>query len=173
MPNAGRNLKAVMVSNLKASPVKSAILMLGTVVLIVLIARQVGGGPDAASASDGAVAVSGEESSEDGDKATIIKPVVRVPRPRIIETLARDPFGMDWLDMSRVGRVEVESDVEDDVLQLQLTLTGKDESGRAAAVVSGTVVHVGDQIAGFVIDRIEKRSVVLRKGSEKLKLRMP
>lgn len=173
MPNAGGNLKAVVMSNLKASPVKSAILMVGLVVLTVLIGRQVWGGPRQAAA-DIAVA---EPLLVDPDTVKssepAVKPVVRVPKPRIVETLVRDPFAMDWLDLSKLVVNEEDAEAEDDVLQLQLTLTGTDEFGEATAVVSGTVVHVGDRIAGFVIDRIEKRSVVLRKGSEKLKLRMP
>ncbi|GJM26591.1 MAG: hypothetical protein DHS20C16_30060 [Phycisphaerae bacterium] len=173
MANAGGNLKAVVMSNLKASPAKSAILLLGFAVLVVLIVRQVWGGPDEAVAGVPTTELASVDPDAVEGETTTVKPVVRVPRPRIVETLSRDPFAMDWLDISGIVSGEGDTEIEDDVLQLQLTLTGKDEAGQATAVVSGTVVHVGDQIAGFVIDRINKRSVVLRKGSEKLKLRMP
>ncbi len=172
MPGAGGNFKTVLVSNLKVSPVKSAILGVGTIVLAVLIIRQVMGGPQEAGANPDLVAqvVPSDDGTTEEPKP---QPVRRVPRPRIHETLVRDPFAMDWLDLSHAANVEEDVDVEDDVLQLQLTLTGKDEEGQATAVVSGTVVHVGDLIAGYVIERIEKRFVVLRKDTERLKLRMP
>ncbi len=173
MPNAGGNIKAVVVTNLKASPAKSAILLAGIVVLAVLIARQVWGGPSEAEAEIAAPGVTLVDPDTVESSEPVVKPVVRVPKPRIVEALVRDPFAVDWLDLSKLVLSEEEVEAEDDVLQLQLTLTGTDEDGQATAVVSGTVVHVGDRIAGFVIDRIGKRSVVLRKGSEKLKLRMP
>lgn len=173
MANVGGKLRAVVAGNLKASPAKSAILLVGFVVLAVLVFKQLWGGPRVAAAD--APASESMVADPDSSKGSLptVKLVKRVPRPRIIEKLARDPFAMDWLDLSKFSRGEENLDVEDAVLQLQLTLTGTDESGQATAVVSGTVVHVGDQIAGFMIDRIDKRSVVLRKGSEKIKLRMP
>ncbi|NOX57514.1 MAG: general secretion pathway protein GspB [Planctomycetes bacterium] len=168
------NFKSVVMTNLKASPAKSAVLIIGFVVLVVLVARQVGGGASEAAA-EVLVAVdvpAGVESKKDSEN--VLKPPPRVRRPRLPKTLARDPFALDWLviDAGEIAGAE-DADIEGDVLKLQLTLTGKDKSGRATAVVSGTVIHTGDEVAGFVVERIERRSVVLRKGQEEIRLRMP
>lgn len=160
-------------SNLKASPVKSAVLLVGFVILVVLVARQVSGGAKEAVAD----VVDAEnllvEPAGEGDLQSVIAPQVRVPRPKMSKSLARDPFALDWLviDTNRID--EEDLDIEGDVLLLQLTLTGMDKSGQATAVVSGSVIHVGDRVAEFVVERIEKRSVVLRNGQEIIKLRMP
>ena len=65
MSRSGSRVSAVVVANVKASPKQSIVLLVATVVLVVMLVRQFGGGPDKASAK-----VASLEAVATGSEAT-------------------------------------------------------------------------------------------------------
>jgi len=177
--NGGR-LGALLIANLRASPAKSAVLGIGCVVLVVLLARLVVSGPKQAEA-DTAIALIPETTAapkaaaEDGDVVKLVaRP--RLPRPTVRQTLARDPFASDWLAglAGPMSRVEVEENAEtDEALSLQLIMTSDRLDGTRMAIISGLMVYPGSQIGGYEVSEIARYHVTLRNRTGEILLRLP
>lgn len=180
--NRGSGIGAVLLANLRASPGKSAVLGLGTVVLAVLLLRlALGGKPAAAEAATAlvpapanaavAVAAPGGAAGTGGTAGSIAAPrEPRRPRPRLRQIpAARDPFSLTWLGASGASAAGGEAPGE---LTLQMILTAG-EDAKGLAVISGVVVHPGSTIGRFEVVKIGQRSVTLRDQTQTVTLRMP
>ncbi len=161
-------------ANIKASPAKSVILLVGTLVLIFLLVRQLSKGPDKAEGVEIAVGLQGPvETAVDEPANSESKTLPRYPRPRIARTLTRNPFGTAWMGPLDLGDAEdgEEGGLESELV-LQFTMLGANQK-EGKAVISGMVVYPGSRIAGYQVVTIGNRYVVLSKGSEKITLQMP
>ncbi len=167
----GSRISAVIMANLRASPGKSAVLLMGTVVLVVMLVRQVGGRPSAATAEipvamvpggdPDAVAAAPETAGRDYE-----------PRPRLRHTLARDPFAATWMGIASVETTGTPMVMQEE-LQLQCTMVGSRLGERAAAVINGVLVYPGSTLGSLEVVRIGARHVVLSDGTRTIDLRMP
>ena len=169
-------VQAIIMANLKASPAKSAILLIGTLVLIFLLVRQLTKGPEQAEGMEIAVGLQSpvETGVEEPVNSTssVTKKISRHPRPRIARTLTRNPFGTAWMGPLDLGDTDGEEGGLEDELILQFTMLGENQK-EGKAVISGMVVYPGSRIAGYEVVTIGNRYVVLSKGSEKITLQMP
>jgi len=172
---ASNRIRGLILANLRASPVKSVILLAGAVVLVFLVVRQVGGGAESA---DAAVVVALAPAVADGvgvDEAPRpVAPVELRPLPRVRQTLRRNLFKCSWMGASAAAGTEsVKGDEEFDELVLQFTMKGANGGGPATAVISGVVVHPGSAVAEYEVVSIGARHVLLRSATEDITLRMP
>ena len=167
---------ALAAANLRASPVKSAVLLVGALVLVFLVVRQVSGGAAAAEAGiELAVPLvtGGEEGI--GAAGAAFTRAKRRPMPRVKQTLLRNPFACSWLGAFEpsAGGEAKDKGSEYEELTLQFTMMGTNGGERAIAVVSGVVVHPGSTVAGYEVVSVGERHVVLRNAAEEITLRMP
>ena len=176
MSRARDRILALAVANLRASPGKSAVLLVGAMVLVFLVVRQVSGGAEAAEAGI-ELAIPVTTGGDDGAGAAGAASIraKRRPMPRVRRTLLRNPFACSWLgsfDPSAGGETkDMGSEYEE--LTLQFTMKGTDGAARAIAVISGVVVHPGSTVAGYEVVSVGERHVVLRNAAEEITLRMP
>ncbi|MCB9865265.1 MAG: hypothetical protein H6816_01305 [Phycisphaerales bacterium] len=170
----GRGFGALLIANLRASPGKSAVLGVGTIVLIVLLVRLVAGGkPESAEAAVALVPV-GNAAPAVATAVTPIQPVrrARQPLPRLRQIPAsRDPFSLGWL--GTFDSADLRGDAQKSgELTLQLILTAGD-ADKGLAVISGVVVHPGSTIGRYEVTQIAERYVVLRDQGGPVTLRLP
>jgi len=158
--------KAYLLANLRASPVKSAILGVAVVVLIVLLGRQALSGPNIADADQDVGIAEGLESTGQAPASTI----QRLPKPRIDAVIRRDPFRASWLVLDAPAATNVDP-AEPGALQLQATLTNG-ATEEHCAMVSGVMVHVGDKLEGYRVLSISNRSVELAGRGQRITLTM-
>lgn len=159
--------KAYVLANLRASPIKSAILVVAFVVLIVLLGRQVSGGPKFVDADQDFEFADGMESA--GPLVANVT-IQRLPRPKIDAVIRRDPFHAPWLVFDTPAIANVDP-AEPGSLRLQATLTnGATETH--CAMVSGVMVHVGDTVEGYRVVSISNRSVELTGRGQRITLSM-
>ncbi len=170
----GRGIGAVLIANLRGSPAKSAVLVAGAIVLVVLLIRlAVRGGPASAQAEVAIVPPAAAEAA-----AALLAapaPVQTAPRhvrPRLRQMpAARDPFSLAWLNGFNGAATVVDEEVSGDLV-LQLIMTAG-KSTKGLAVVSGVVVHPGSTVGTYVVEEIADRYVVLRNSAGTRTLRMP
>jgi hypothetical protein len=168
----GNRIGAVILANLRASPAKSSVLGVGCVVLVVLLLRLVVGGPKTAEAEEGAALVPQVAVGASATPAAVVpQREPRLPRPRLRQTIARDPFSAAWLgDDVRAGDAPTDAQGE---LTLQMVMTANGTASGAVAVISGVMVYPGSRIGGYEVLDIASGAVTLRNGTEKVQLRMP
>lgn len=177
-PRSGSRIRAILLANLRASPAKSAVLGAGCVVLVVLLVRLASGGAKSAAANDVLAIV--PEASRAVDTGARVDQAEhesrprepRRPRPRLRQTLARDPFSLTWLGSFNEGSMSEDIAQAGD-LALQLVLTADHSDRPGVAVISGIVVHPGSRVGRFQVAQIAARYVVLRDQQETVVLRMP
>lgn len=177
----GNRILAILAANLKASPAKSAVLGIGFVVLVVLLVRlAAGSGPKSAAADEGAgllpasttaAAVAATPTGGDGEADAVAVREPRLPRPRVRQTLGRDPFSPSWLGTFAPAGDAAVAKEGDLVLQMVLTANGGPSS--AVAVISGVMVYPGSWISGYEVTDIARGRVTLRNRNETIQLRMP
>jgi len=160
-------------AHLRGDPKKTAVLVLLAVVMVVVYARLfiTTGGPQEVSAADQAVAAvppvaASASASENGPAEARVK----LDRP-LTRSLSRNPFTLSADRLSNAsgadGGLTVESLGLDPVeraraaaaeLVLESTIVGS----APLASISGRIVRPGDEIDGFVLERVEPTKVVLR-----------
>jgi hypothetical protein len=99
----------------------------------------------------------------------------RVPRPRVANSLLRNPFALDWLELPSLEEANQDEPVDDDGLEelaLEFTLTRLDDGGPGLALISGRVVRPGEILGRYRVVRVAERYVVLQDGNEMVTLRM-
>ena len=181
------------VGGLKAQPGKSAVLGVLAVVLIVLLARWVGGsGPRSAAAAVDLVSPPREVSldSEAGSDITVQQttepeplPVLPEPeRPRF-EAPQRDIFAVDYgyfprrpgsesgdtaegVDSQQLRIAALERRVG--TFRLQSTVTG----AKPAAIIDGKMVRQEDVYKGFSVVKVNNRHVLLKHSGHVFRLDM-
>jgi hypothetical protein len=167
-------LKVIILANLRASPAKSVALGALALILIVLLIRQFADGAQNAEAEEGvAVAIVPAAPTVPVPPATE-KPR-RKPRPNVARMPRRNPFSLATTVLA--GAADETDDPAGqpalpESLKLNFTITGGDD-GRPKAVISGIVVRPGTIIAGFTVEEIHNRRVVLNNGEQRLTLTMP
>ena len=172
MAKRTNRLKTALISEMRASPLKGAVLLGGVAVLIGLGVRHFAGGPKAAEAATGDALLAvplAETPTADGPA-----PIEFLPRPEVAHNLVRNPFDLAWL-AEKTGVTNVAATTEDadpNELTLQFTMTGTASGGGPVAVISGTVVEVGMQYGRYVVEHIEERFVLLRDGENVIQLEM-
>ena len=168
-------------AHLRASPKKSALLGALALVLVVLVVRQVGGGPAPAGASPALVPAAATIALQADQPPAPNVPLPTVPLPPLPREMVRNPFAVD-LSLFEVvpGQhppAQESQDSSEDVdpvtralegLTLQSTVIGS----TSMAMVNGTVVRVGDQTHGFAVRRIGARFIVLSHGDREFVLTM-
>ena len=80
----------------------------------------------------------------------------------------RDPF---WRLVGPSGAIV---NYETDLLISDMTLEGiiYDPSGKSFAIINGTVAKLNDRIGLYVVSRIDKNQVILKKGQENFMLEL-
>lgn len=168
-------LKLIIQANLRASPAKSAALGVLALVLIVLLIRQFSDGAQNVQADEEVGLAIVPAAPSVPVSPTTDKPLRR-PRPNIARMPRRNPFGPPAAMLTEaVGESTDTASAPTGApatLKLNFTITGGDD-GRPKAVISGIVVRPGSTIAGFVVEEIHDRRVVLRHGEQRLTLTMP
>lgn len=167
-------LRVVLKEQLRADPRKTAVLALLTVIMVTMYGRwmlrskPVGAGPARALALPTMVMP---------DSAAItVPPALRLSRP-LLRQVDRDPFAFDpgaypliagTAPSADVPSMSVPGDVDSlpTGLVLQSTLCGPS----ATACVNGKVVRPGDEIEGFVLERIAPDHVVVQRNNVRLTL---
>ena len=162
-------------AHLRRHPNKTAVLVLLAVVMVVVYARLflTTDGPQEAVAADRAVAASPPAAGV-GVSASRTGPAearVRLDRP-LIRKLGRNPFALgsdrsadpssaDGSSTSEAPSLDPAQQVRDAAAKLVLesTICGS----APLASISGRVVRPGDEIEGFVLERVEPTKVVLRR----------
>jgi len=160
----------VLRAHVVASPKKSAMLGLLTVVLLVLLGRQLLGGPQSADAAPMVQAASLLPVVEPVEATSLGTPAI-LPRPPLPDRPARNPFAVDLALFAEapgaIGEPVREPQQQAAVdpieaavarMRLQSTVTGPE----AMAAVDGVFLRVGDRISGLTVERIGARMVVLR-----------
>ncbi len=173
-------LWTTLVIQAKASPYKTGLLGVLAVVFLVLVGRQLWGGPRTAEAAP-------PLNPAATDVASVLEPTpvpVRLPRPPLPDlpdAPARDLFKADWLTYGRVSRLDTAARENEDkspseaapVLLLELTLTEPADNGQHYAVINGRRVQVGDAIGELVVESITPGLVILAgSGTGRTALRM-
>ena len=171
-----QQLLTVISAHLKASPVKSALLGGLTLLLLILIGRQLFGGPGEAAAKELAtVAVTPAATPTEVESAE--KTLMIYPTPSLPHQLIRDPFranlglfepapgttgtGFDDEAGDAVDRAVTE-------MTLQSTVTGP----IPMASIDNTIVRTGNVYRGFQIMQIGARFVVIAYGDRQFILTM-
>ncbi len=166
-------IKAIILANLRASPAKSGVLLVGTVVLIVLVARGIGGKAKPAEATVTAEQLILKPATEGTTPvAAELRDTTNVPVPRMAQTLRRNPFSTAWMGLTEVPADGTNGESEEEELVLQFTMMSEGDS-EATAVISGVVVYPGSVVSGYKVVAIGSRFVVLKRNSEEVVLRMP
>lgn len=166
-------------AHLRASPKKSALLGVLALVLVVLVVRQVGGGPAPAGASPALVPAAAMVALPVDQPPAPSVPLPTVPLPPLPRDVVRSPFAVDSDLFEAVpgqhGQAQgpqVSGEDVDPVIRalegstLQSTVSGS----TSMAMVNGTVVRVGDQTHGFAVRRIGPRFIVLSHGDREFVL---
>lgn len=176
MASGVKRIRAVVLANLRASPTKSAILGVVAVVLVVLLARQLWGGPQTATAVENLTNAWNALTAEETADSLESKRRERRPRPPLQGSVARNPFACAWLETDtddEMGDAE-ETPLASSDSELVLQCTMRDADGRSRlAVISGVVVYPGSQMGRYKVKRIGARHVVLASGADELILKMP
>lgn len=167
-----------LVAQLKASPSKAATLGVLLLVLVVVVAGQLVGGPrsaEAAVATLSSIPIVAVEHDPESQRAA------RPPRPLLSDTPTRDLFSTDWAEFAPVSVGKDPVAPSDKVTQekptprwvLELTLTDPASLGQHFAVINGIRVKAGDKILGLSVDTITPGTVVLVGGkNERIVLHM-
>jgi hypothetical protein len=170
----------MLITQFKASPLKSGLLAVLTVLFLVLVGRQLFGGPRVAEASPleppaaTSVALIPEPTPEPARPP-------RLPLPNLPDILVRDLFEADWsaygqgLPADTTARLPENQDPTEAGLDwvLQLTFTEAADPQKHSAVVNGRRVRIGDEIDEFAVKSIAPRMVILAgHGTERIILRM-
>ena len=150
-------------AHLLADPRKTAVLAILALVMLGVYARILFK-PKAVEAEPAAVSilpttvVNAEKSAPSADhrleRVSINRPMTR--------ELIRDPFVPTHAILSAVAQ----NDDEEKPLVLQSTICGP----APMACINGTFLKPGQKIYGYVLQRVENTSVVLRKGNAQLEL---
>lgn len=150
---------------LKASPSKAATLGVLLLVLTVVVAGQLVGGPRSAEAAPD---VSNLPSFV-AEPAPLPPRDSRPPAPDLHGTPTRDLFSTNWSGFAPVPAAQLSTDVSNPAGQtkpaprwvLELTLTHPTSTEQHFAVINGTRVKVGDKILGLAVDTIAPGTVIL------------
>lgn len=173
-------LWAIFQAHLRASPKKSALLGILTVVLLGLVALQVGGGPKEAGASPMLVPLVPEIGIDPGMETSAL-PQTMAPLPQMPEKLDRDPFAVVFelfdplpgTGHSHNKPLAVQEHVDQVARALEdLTLESTVTGSTPIATINGMVVRVGDLTHGFAVRQIGVRLVVLTFGDREFVLTM-
>jgi hypothetical protein len=161
-----------LMAEFRASPGKAAVLLVGLAVLVVLVARVALKKPASARAAETSLAAAPAlVASETPAGEALPAPMPRVPRPELARTLRRDLFAASWMQ-AVVAEAPSEAEPQEDAeLVLQFTLVNG--SGPPRAVISGVIVRPGSRIGPYVVQRIDRREVVLKDQVKEITLRMP
>ena len=80
----------------------------------------------------------------------------------------KDPF---WPLVNSTGNI-INYDFELSVMDMVLEGIMSDKNGIAVAIVNGRLIKKGDKLGEFIVDSIEKNSVIFSKGEEKFELKL-
>ncbi len=166
----------VFQAHLRADPRKTALLAILALVMVGLYGRWLLGSkglqPADAAATMTPVAIIGTGETT----GVVVPPAVRLSRP-LVRTIDHDPFAIDLEAYPRVagsvvataanatgGVAEIRGSAG--ALVLQSTLCGPSP----AACVNGKVIRLGEEIEGFVVERIEPDRVVVSRENVRLTL---
>ena len=177
---SGHRIWLVLRAHVLASPAKSTALGVLMLVLLVLVIRQVAGGPQAAGAGGAVQRIPAAWPELEAQVAPLRLPV-GLPLPALPERPARNPFWVDpslfaaapGTELERPGS-GTEVSAADPVaaalgeLRLQSTVTGP----VPMAMIAGTLLRVGDRIRGFRVERIGVRFVELEYAGRRFTLTM-
>jgi len=158
-------------AHLRGDPKKTAVLVLLAVVMAVVYARLffIRGGPQEVAAADQAV-VAASPATDPSVSASVTSPAearVRLDRP-LVRRLSRNPCVLG-------SEEPVDAPIEDGGSKYEASGPGSEQAtidlvlestivGPAPlASISGRVVRPGDEIEGFVLERVEPTRVVLRR----------
>lgn len=162
-------------AHLRRDPKRTAVLVLLAVVMVVVYARLffTGDSPQEASAADRAVAVVPPTAAAGGSNSATGPAEARVKLDRpLFRRLSRDPFtlgsghlvdtpGVNGRSTSEAPGLDPTQQAQDAAAEfvLESTIVGPEP----LASISGRVVRPGDEIDGFVLERVEPTKVVLRR----------
>jgi len=179
----------VLQAHFRASPVKSALLGVLTLLLLLLVLRPLFRSPRAAEAAAVSVLPRGPQAERaEPSAAPAPAPEDLPPLPDLPAALVRDPFAVEVSRFQPVAGDEPETEGSDKPdpgppvqdtgdpladaiakMRLQSTVTGTSPM----ATVDGTLLRVGDQYRGFSVVRIGARFVVLDAAGRRFVLMMP
>lgn len=80
----------------------------------------------------------------------------------------KDPF---WPLVNSTGNI-INYDFELSVMDMVLEGVMSDKNGIFVAIVNGRLIKKGDKLGEFMVDSIEKNSVIFSKGEEKFELKL-
>ncbi len=172
--------RTILLAQFKGSPYKSGLLGILAVVLLVLVGRQLWGGPETATAAPSLISIAPAVALLPEPRLTPARSL-RVPPLDLPEVLMRDLFKADWLASGRAPRAQPTTQVGEGgstteaapVLVLELTLTEAADNTQHCAVINGRTVRVGDDLGGFMVESISPGEVTLTGGgTERVVLRM-
>ncbi len=173
-------VRTTIAVNFKHSPYKAGLLIGLTLVLLVLVARLLAGGPRSAVAAPPAVLVAANAGLLPDETTASVRPP-RAPMPDVPDRVVRDLFATDWSLFKRAFKFESTTMVNVDeratrtlgTFTLELTLTDPNDGGRRYAVINGNRVGVGDVIDGARVESISPGIVILADSeNERIVLRM-
>jgi len=177
----GAGLWTTLVIQSKAAPYKAGMLGVLVFVMLVVVVRQLSGGPQSADAAPSLHPVTVVTTTGMTPAPTPARASTRTPLPYLPDTAARNIFNADWLateHSSRSGTVALQDQSETPAkaapaLVLELTFTGNADVRQHCAVISGRRVRLKDMIDGYVVESITPGLVILAgSGGDRIMLRM-
>lgn len=155
-----------LVVQLKASPSRAAALGVLLLILVVITAGQLVGGPRSAEAAPPPVSIVPRVTAEPTPASLRAS---RPPLPKLPDMPVRDLFSTDWAGFAPVPITRLATETDDVAGQakpaprwvLELTLTDPTPRGQHSAVINGSRVRIGDKILGLTVKTIAPGIVIL------------
>jgi hypothetical protein len=140
--------------------------------MIVVYVKMFAGGPSS-TADAGLIIPVPVTPSAVTSKTQITAPKSRSGRVALSEPVAqqltRDPFAIvSCIPKRKTSGPAADSHIASDALELQSTICGD----QPMAVINGQVLKVGDEIEGFLLERVEPTSVWVKRNNARRELKL-